>query len=161
MKFYDFEDVFLGRKPFPPTTTILVCRSAFEEVGGFDPELTLQDWPLYLRITHAGYYIDRLNEVLAHYRLHEGNISKNPRFMLAGGLASIDLFKEHPQYEFARARVLSQMFLKQANRDKVFARELLAMIPVRNWNRKVLRGLIRLYSPSPSRIPERAGLVCR
>jgi alpha-1,3-rhamnosyltransferase len=142
---YDFDDVFLLNKPALSTTTLLIRRGVLEEIGGFDPEIRLQDFQLYLKVTHAGYYIDRLSDVLAYYRVHQSNTSKNHRFMIDAGLATIDLFKDHPKYEYARTRRLSAMFLKQANLDKAFARELLAMIPVRNWNRKVLRGLMRLY----------------
>jgi alpha-1,3-rhamnosyltransferase len=37
------------------------------------------------------------------------------------------------------------MFLKTANRDRKLARELLAQIPFRAWNKKTWRGLGRLY----------------
>jgi alpha-1,3-rhamnosyltransferase len=36
------------------------------------------------------------------------------------------------------------MFLKCANRDKVLARQLLRDMPLRYWNLKTLRGLLRL-----------------
>jgi alpha-1,3-rhamnosyltransferase len=143
---YDFNDIFLRDKPFPPTTTMLIRRNALEKVGGFDPDIgALHDWLLYLKVTHEGYFIDRMDEVLAHYRVHDSNLSSNYHFMLEGGLATIGLFKEHPCYDFVRTKIISSMFLKMANRDKAFARELLAMIPFRNWNRKVWRGLARLY----------------
>jgi alpha-1,3-rhamnosyltransferase len=37
------------------------------------------------------------------------------------------------------------MFLKASNRDRKLARELLAQIPFKAWNKKTWRGLGRLY----------------
>jgi alpha-1,3-rhamnosyltransferase len=55
------------------------------------------------------------------------------------------LFNAHPQYEFVRTRFLSSMFLKVSNRNRELARELLAQIPFKRWNKKTWRGLARLY----------------
>jgi alpha-1,3-rhamnosyltransferase len=86
-----------------------------------------------------------LGETLARYRKHASNSYKNHRFMTDSILRIYDLYKEHPQYEAVRLRFLSSMFLKCSNRDRAFARELLAEIPLRHWNKKVFRGLGRLY----------------
>lgn len=141
----DFDDVFMERKPYPPAPTLLFRKQALEQVGGFDPEIRLEDLLIELKITHAGYYIDCLGEVLAQYRKHGANSSKNTPFMVDSILRSYALFKEHPQYEFVRTRFLSSMFLKCANRDRSYARQLLKQIPFRHWNKKTWRGLARLY----------------
>lgn len=146
----DFDDVFLERKPYPPAPTLLFRKEALEKVGGFDPEIRLEDLLIELKITHAGYYIDCLGETLARYRKHASNSYKNHRFMIDSILRTYALFKDHPQYEFVRMRFLISMFLKCANRDKALARELLAQIPFKHWNKKTLRGLMRLYL-SPGR----------
>ncbi|GHT90739.1 alpha-1,3-rhamnosyltransferase WapR [Betaproteobacteria bacterium] len=144
----DFDDVFMERKPYPPAPTLLFRKKVLEEVGGFNPEIRLEDLYIELKITHAGYYIDCLGETLARYRKHATNSYKNHRFMTESILRIQDMYKEHPQYESVRMRFLSSMFLKCANRDRTFARELLAKIPFRHWNKKVLRGLGRLcFSP--------------
>lgn len=141
----NFDDVFMERKPFPPAPTLMFRKEALEKVGGFDPEIRLEDLLIELKITHAGYFIDCLGEVLAQYRKHASNSYKNHRFMIDSILRTYALFKEHPQYEFVRTRFLSSMFLKVSNRNRELAREVLAQIPFRRWNKKTWRGLARLY----------------
>ena len=72
----------MERKPYPPAPTLLFRKEALECVGGFDPEIRLEDLLIELKITRAGYYIDCLGEVLAQYRRHGSNSSKNTPFMV-------------------------------------------------------------------------------
>lgn len=141
----NFEDVFMERKPYPPAPTLMFRKEALIKVGGFDPEIRLEDLLIELKITHAGYYIDCLGEVLARYRKHASNSYKNHRFMIDSILRTYALFQQHPQYDYVRYRFLSSMFLKCANRDRMLARELLAQISFRHWSKKTWRGLARLY----------------
>ncbi|MGE8352947.1 MAG: glycosyltransferase [Pseudomonas protegens] len=141
----DFDDMFLERKPYPPAPTLMIRREALEKVGGFDPSIRLEDLLIELKITHAGYFIDGLNVVMARYRKHATNSYKNNRFMIDNILRTYALFSEHPLYEEVRYKFLSSMFLKVSNRDRKLARELLAQIPLKAWNKKTWRGLARLY----------------
>ena len=75
----DFEDVFLERKIYVPAPTMLIRREALEKVGGFNPEIRLEDLYIQLKITHAGYVIDVLNHLCARYRKHSSNSYKNVR----------------------------------------------------------------------------------
>ena len=141
----DFEDMFLERKAYPPAPTLLFRRHALLEVGGFDPQIRLEDLLIELKITHAGYFIDGLNVVMARYRKHATNSYKNHRFMIDNILRTYALFQDHPAYEQVKFKALNSMFLKVANRDRALARELLAQIPLRAFTRKTWRGLGRLY----------------
>ncbi|MEN5092803.1 glycosyltransferase [Pseudomonas protegens] len=141
----DFDDMFLERKPYPPAPTLMIRREALEKVGGFDPSIRLEDLLIELKITHAGYFIDGLNVLMARYRKHATNSYKNHRFMIDNILRTYALFSEHPLYEEVRYKFLSSMFLKVSNRDRKLARELLSQIPFKAWNKKTWRGLGRLY----------------
>lgn len=139
----DFEDVFLQRKPIPPTATLTFRKEALERVGGFNPEIRLEDVYIWLRITHAGYFIDRIDALMARYRKHPTNTYKNLRFMAESLLRTYEDYAGHPAYPAVRARLLNSLFVKAADRDKVLARELLGQLPPRYWNGKTLRGVFR------------------
>ncbi|MBK0105016.1 glycosyltransferase family 2 protein, partial [Bacillus sp. S70] len=64
------DDLFLDRKPGPMAPTLMFRREALEKVGGFDPDIRLEDVYIELAVTKAGYVIDILGEVLAQYRKH-------------------------------------------------------------------------------------------
>ena len=141
----DFDDVFMERKPYAPAPTMMIRREVLQAVGGFDPEIRLEDLAIQLKITHAGYFIDCLGEVLARYRKHSTNSYKNHKFMIDSILRIYQQYQDHPQYLWVKMRFLNSMFLKCANRDRRLARELLAQIPLKYWNKKTWRGLVRLY----------------
>jgi alpha-1,3-rhamnosyltransferase len=140
----DFDDVFLNRKPGAPAPTLLFRREALERVGGFDPEIRLEDLFIELKITRAGYFIDVLGRPLAFYRVHGKNTYQNYRFMVENVLRTYACFSDHPDYARVCARFRNSMFLKCARQDKALARELLAGLPLSAWNTQTLRGLWRL-----------------
>ena len=140
----NFEDVFSGEKDGAPAPTLMFRREALEQVGGFDPSIRLEDLLVELKITHAGYFIDVLPDVLAQYRVHATNTYKNRRFMIEQVLATYARFADHPAYRKVCARFINSMLLKCAADDKPLARELLAQLPWRYWNGKTLRALWRL-----------------
>lgn len=144
----DFEDVFLNRKAGAPAPLLMFRREALERVGGFDPQIRLEDLYIQLKITRAGYFVDILGEVLAQYRVHGSNTYKNYRFMVDNVLRTYAQFSDHPAYAEVCARFRNSMLLKCARQDKALARELLAQLPLRRWDRKTLRGLWRLALPA-------------
>lgn len=146
----DFDDVFLDRKPIPPTATLMFRKAVLEQVGGFNPEIRLEDVYIWLKITHAGYYIDRIPVLMARYRKHPTNTYKNLRFMADSLLRTYADYADHPAYAEVRNRLLNSLFVKAADRDKALARELLAKLPLSGWNGKTLRGLWR-YAFTPAR----------
>lgn len=139
----DFEDVFLDRKPGVPAPTLLFRREALLAVGGFDPEIRLEDLLIELKITKIGYFIDILPDVLAFYRVHGGNTYKNYRFMVDNVLKTYQLFSDHPKYELVCTRFCNSMLVKSARVDKKLALELFSKIPIRYMNFKTVRGLFK------------------
>ena len=141
----DFNAMFNATDVGPPAPTLLFRREALEMVGGFNPEIRLEDLQVELKITHAGFFIDVMSDVLAKYRIHGSNTYKNRRFMVEQVMATYACFRDHPDYPNACAKFLNSMLLKCANDDKALARELLRKLPPRYWDMKTLRGLGRLF----------------
>lgn len=145
----DFDDVFQHRLPGAPAPTLMFRREALEAVGGFDTDIRLEDLLIQLKITRAGYVIDVLSDVLALYRVHPTNTYKNYPFMIDNVLRSYARFSDHPAYERVCRNFRNSMFLKAARGQKALAWQLLRQMPLRSWDRKTLRGLMRLLSPLP------------
>lgn len=148
MRRLDFDDVFLNRQVGAPAPTLMFRREALLKVGGFDPQIRLEDLYITLKITRAGYYLDILPDVLAHYRVHGSNTYKNYRFMVDNVLRTYAQFSDHPAYEQVCNNFRNSMLLKCARQDKQLARKLLAELPLRSWQRKTLRALWRLVLPA-------------
>lgn len=74
-------------------STLVVQREAFEHVGGFDPLLShVQDWALVLALTHAGYRLRRLSDVLGTYHLHDSNATRDYRRTYQEAMAVYNLY---------------------------------------------------------------------
>ena len=72
-------DFLAGNFPLLPCCNIL-SKSAFHEVGGFDPLYPLaQDLDLYLKMYQRALPVQYINEPLALYRSHSQNVSQNYR----------------------------------------------------------------------------------
>lgn len=141
----DFDDVLLERKPCVPAPTLLIRREAYDKAGGYDPTIRLEDLYIQLKITDAGYVIDGLDAVLARYRKHPSNSYKNIRFMTEAVLRIYADYASHPDYEHARSRFINSMFVKASRRDRGLAKELLAQLPLKAWNRRTLKGILRYW----------------
>ena len=80
------------------TPSIMIKRTSFERIGGFDPRFRCtQDWEMQIRMAEAGFRIQYLPRVLARVRREgHGNHSANWRCYLAGHLGI--LWKHRAQY---------------------------------------------------------------
>jgi alpha-1,3-rhamnosyltransferase len=85
--------------------------------------------------------------VLAYYRKHSYNTTKNYRFMTESILNIFSDYRQEPCYTAAPNKILISMFLKVAKKDRRYAWELLRQINPRFYNLKVLRGLIYWLLP--------------
>lgn len=141
----DFDDIFMDRKPGAMAATLMFRKEALEKVGGFDPEIRLEDLYIMLAITRAGYYMDVLPDVLSLYRKHPTNTYKNLPFMFDNSCKTYARFKDSPYYEQVLMKMCNSMFLKSASRNKPLAKRILKQIPFKYWNKKTYRGLLRLW----------------
>lgn len=146
-----FDDVFMNRQPGAPAPTLLFRREALERVGGYEPDVRLEDLMIELKITRVGYFIDILPDLLALYRVHGNNTYKNYRFMVDNVLNTYSRFSDHPAYAEVCARFRNSMLLKCARTDSDLAWAVLREIPPRFWNWKTLRGVVRMLLHTHSR----------
>jgi glycosyltransferase involved in cell wall biosynthesis len=63
------------------TGTVMVRRSVFEHIGGFDESMPVaEDWDMWLRVS-AFYEVDYEIQTLSSYRMREGSLIGGPEFI--------------------------------------------------------------------------------
>ena len=144
----DFDTLMLNPKQGPPAPTMMMQTEVLREIGGYNPDNNLEDLYLWLKITHSGHKVVILNDVLAYYRKHSYNTTKNYRFMTESILNIFSDYRSEPCYAQARNKILISMFLKVAKKDRRYSWELFKRIDPRFYNLKVLRGLIYWLLPN-------------
>ncbi|NKI48576.1 glycosyltransferase [Pseudomonas fluorescens] len=73
---YNFRDVFLLRAEVPAPASML-RREELLKVEGFDVSTRIEDWEMWLKLTHTNNtYLEVLPDLLAEYRQHPANTWK-------------------------------------------------------------------------------------
>ena len=114
-------------------------RDAMDKAGGYDPVIRVQDFQMTLRVAYAGYFVDILPEVVTLYRKHEGSLSKDYKSEYRYGLQVIQAYASHPLYASAKARLITKALRAAVTDDKRFAWALLREVPVKEWDRQLLK----------------------
>lgn len=142
----DFDDVYMDKKKGPTAPSMMARTEALRNVGGYDPEIRLEDMDMWLKLSYAGWKIVCLEREFCYYRVHEANTYRNLEFMLDSLLASWSKYSDHPAWPEMRNRFIISTFLKATERNKTLAIKLVPRIPVKAYNMKVIRGMLRLAS---------------
>ena len=147
--FMDFEGFFGNTRAGVIAPSAMIRTSILREVGGYDPDIKLEDLAMWLKLTYAGYQIGFIPEEILHYRKHPANTSKNLRFMYESHMKTYAPYSGHPRYESIINRYLLSTLVAAAKRDQLeLAREIAKKISPRFYNAKFLRGiayLVRAY----------------
>ena len=99
---------FLRENVVPMHATVLFRRAALAAVDGFDGTLAAcEDYDVYLRIAREA-AVHQHDAVIAEYRRHESNMSKDPSFMLREALKVLDRQRPHVAGDPARLRSLGE-----------------------------------------------------
>ena len=151
----DFDDIFTNRQPAIAASTAMLRTDVLREIGGYDTEIRLEDFALWLKLTHRGHRMGALEEVALHYRKHGSNAYRNLRMMYESLLQTYAPYRDHPAYPRVINQFLVSTFLTAAKRGQSdLAREVLGQIKPRYYNGKILRGLAYL---AMSRLTGRRG----
>jgi GT2 family glycosyltransferase len=70
----------LLRRDFVWGSGLMIKKEAVLNVGGYDEKFRwIEDWPLLLKLTKAGYKIHALNKLAVYYRRHDAAVLSDPR----------------------------------------------------------------------------------
>lgn len=149
---YDFSQA-LGSALVVGGNIAVYRRDAMDRVGGYDPAIKIQDFQMTLKVAHAGFFVDILPDVVTLYRKHEGSLSKNYKAEYRYGLDVIAPYASHPQYESAKARLITKALRMAVIYDKSFGWSLIKQVPLRLWDRQLFKRLRHLLLKKPKAAP--------
>lgn len=132
---YCFEDVILSRT-FLAAPSATLRTDLVKAVGGFDQKYKVEDWYMWLRLTESGdYTLDCLPDIVAKYRRHDFNVSKDYRFMLSEQYKILNLYSCSKYFADAEAVLLFSAFTALVPHEKFKA---VSFIPgfLRLWREK-------------------------
>jgi len=107
-----YQSLFLKNEITNPT--VALKREAFLDIGGFDEALRLEDWDCWLRLS-VKYSIARVPEVLASYRYHPKNSSRDQTMMLHAMLLTFARFLDN-HGELIPAAIRKESYRKNLHR---------------------------------------------
>lgn len=148
--FMNFDEFFGNTRAGVIAPSAMIRTEVLREVGGFDPNIRLEDLAMWLKLTHAGYLLGFIPQEILHYRKHSTNTSKNLRLMYESHMQTYAPYRGHPRYDSIVNRYLISTLVAAAKRGQTeLACELACKISPRFYNGKFLRGigyLLRAYS---------------
>lgn len=94
---YSFDDIVMGRQ-YIYSITEMIRKDVFEKIGPFDERFMCEDFNLWLKLTHSGYQVACLKDLMAFYRRHATNISKSRKPMHEARIAVLNQYRNDTIY---------------------------------------------------------------
>jgi alpha-1,3-rhamnosyltransferase len=127
---------------FVPAVTQMYRKDIFDNIGGFDKDLWIEDWDMLLRISYS-YEIGFLDKYLAMYRNHGENMSggKNIRKMYENELKILNKWKDTEAYSKVINFWEEKWFSELSRIDKEEARKYLFSAVKKIYKRRTFKAL--------------------
>ena len=139
---YDFKDIIMRDFPFS-STLAMIRKSVLDQVGPYDTTLKIEDYYMWLKISHAGYALHLLENNIGFYRIHNSNTIKNVMLIYKEIRKIIDLYKKEQLYSKAIRRLKIVYFPQIALTNKF---EAIRLLPQAVSNTRFFyRGLFNLF----------------
>lgn len=129
-------------------------RDAMDLAGRYDPNIKIQDFQMTLKVAQAGFFVDVLPDVVTLYRKHDGSLSKNYKAEYRYAMEVISPYAEHPQYEAAKARLVTKALRMAVVYDKAFGWSLIRQVPLRLWDKQLCKRLRHLLLKKSKAAPK-------
>lgn len=97
-----FEDILLMKASLGAPTQMLRLNK-LKAAGPYPEGQYIEDWYMWLVMSHGGNVICSMEQPLVYYRRHESNISSKVDSMNSARMAIINNFRDHPLYPKAKA----------------------------------------------------------
>lgn len=83
---------------FIPAPSTFMKKEVFENVGGYDESLWIEDWDMWLRIAQK-YQVGYIDEYFAYYRKHDTNISSQSLKMYEAEKQILEKYKDYENFD--------------------------------------------------------------
>ena len=103
-KKYKFNDLLMHNFDLPAPTAMLKL-SEVKVIGGYNENLKIEDWYMWLKLTELGAELLYVNDTLVKYRSHDNNTSKKLVLMNQERLKVLDCFSSHINYTKAKEKL--------------------------------------------------------
>lgn len=100
LAYFSFNDVLAHRHSLQAATQLLRTGHV-RAAGGYLQDVYIEDWYMWLKLTEAGHKLKNIPDLLAQYRYHAGNISKQRRHMFEARKQILGHFRQHKGYRHA------------------------------------------------------------
>lgn len=142
---YGFSDFFGETGVWLGAPTSIFRRQAIIDAGGYDLNNKIQDQPMELQVSHAGYRLDVIEDVVTLYRQHGSNMSLNVKKNYPFYMMAIEKYKSDPGYISAKRGLINSALKWAVKNDRDFAKDLFRQLPFRAWNMKPIKRLRQLF----------------
>ena len=93
-------------------------KSTLDEVGGYDPDIFVEDWYMWLKMAEKG-RVYCLSDKLANYRIHSNNTTKNSKFIYDNNLKTLSYYESHKLYHQAYSKLRWTYITWTGQQDKL------------------------------------------
>lgn len=120
---YFFDKIFLNECQFYAPTQ-LMRKSTLDEVGGYDPDILVEDWYMWLKMAEKG-SVYCLSDTFANYRIHSNNTTKNSKFIYDNNMKTLSFYKDHSLYDKAYSKLRWTYIVWTGQQNKALSFKLL------------------------------------
>ena len=120
---YFFNKIFLNECQFYAPTQ-LMRKSVLDEVGGYDPDILVEDWYMWLKMAEKG-SVYCLSDTFANYRIHSSNTTKNSKFIYENNMKTLSFYKDHSLYDKAYSKLRWTYIIWTGQQNKALSLKLL------------------------------------
>lgn len=141
-KAYNFKNLIMHNFDLPAPTAMLKLNEV-KMIGGYNENLKIEDWYMWLKLTETGSELLYINQPLVKYRSHDDNMSKKLVLMNQERLKVLDCFSENIRYPMAKSKLewlaaTDYLYIDQVNALNQ-AKKLLVKKPMNLFSKNFLR----------------------
>jgi alpha-1,3-rhamnosyltransferase len=141
---FGFDDIFVYKARGIIGPISMIRTASIKAIGGYNTNIELEDLYLWLKLTSCNHRLARLKNILIKYRTHPTNSSKKLAWMYENILRIYEEYSGHAHYHRAVTDLKKSYFVKASEHEKNLAKQILKTIALKDYDRKVVKGILRL-----------------